>query len=168
MNIESNPKGITERFVIPFFYAYFILIIFIEVIRRYVLGSSSPWGEMTARYAFVALVYFSAAISVSYDEHIRIDFILARLKPKYKLVLLTYFDLALLGLGLIIVFKSAEVTYLAFLYGTRMTGADINMGVALIALPIAWLLLSIKVIQKIRDRHKNIGSCNQTNEAIGF
>ena len=42
-------------------YAYFCLIILIEVIRRYGFGASSPWGEMTARYAFVYLTYVAAA-----------------------------------------------------------------------------------------------------------
>lgn len=166
--MNSNSKGVTEKFVIPFFYAYFILIIFIEVIRRYVVGSSSPWGEMTARYAFVALVYFAAAVSVTYDEHIRIDFILEKLRPKVKLFLLTYFDLALLALGLLIVFKSAEVTYLAFANGTRMTGADINMGFALAILPVAWVLLSIKVIQKIKERHGRQSNQHQSAEAMSL
>ncbi len=42
-------------------YTYFCLIILIEVIRRYIFGASSPWGEMTARYAFVYLTYVAAA-----------------------------------------------------------------------------------------------------------
>ena len=50
-----------ERWLITLFYGYFCLIIVVEVVRRYVFGSSSNWGEMSARYAFVYLVYIAAA-----------------------------------------------------------------------------------------------------------
>ena len=168
MTNQMKEIGVTEKFVIPFLYAYFILIIFVEVVRRYVFLSSSPWGEMTARYAFVYLVYFSAAVSVTYDEHIKIDLILEKLKPKFKLALLTYFDLSLLALGLLIIYKSAEVTYIAFINGTRMTGADINMGLALIALPIAWFILSLKVLQKIKERHQRPAKSHQSINTMGI
>jgi len=168
MTNQMKEIGVTEKFVIPFLYAYFILIIFVEVVRRYVFLSSSPWGEMTARYAFVYLVYFSAAVSVTYDEHIKIDLILEKLKPKFKLALLTYFDLSLLALGLLIIYKSAEVTYIAFINGTRMTGADINMGLALIALPIAWFILSLKVLQKIKERHQKLSKSHQSINTMGI
>ena len=49
-------------------YAYFCLIILIEVIRRYGFGASSPWGEMTARYAFVYLTYVAAAEAKALGE----------------------------------------------------------------------------------------------------
>ena len=62
-------------------YAYFCLIILIEVIRRYGFGASSPWGEMTARYAFVYLTYVAAAEGIRQGRHIRIDLLPNRLPP---------------------------------------------------------------------------------------
>jgi TRAP-type C4-dicarboxylate transport system permease small subunit len=72
-------------------YAYFCLIILIEVVRRYVFGESSPWGEMTARYAFVYLTYVAAAEAIRHGRHIRIDLVPRRVGPKVRRCLEWYF-----------------------------------------------------------------------------
>jgi hypothetical protein len=49
-----------------------------------------------------------------------------------------------------------------------MTGADINMGLALIALPIAWFILSLKVLQKIKERHQKPAKSHQSINTMGI
>ena len=73
-------------------YTYFCLIILIEVVRRYVFGASSAWGEMTARYAFVYLTYVAAAEGIRQGRHIRIDLLPNRLPPAAKKWLELYID----------------------------------------------------------------------------
>ena len=68
------------RLFIAMSYAYFCIIIMTEVVRRYVFGDSSAWGEMTARYAFVYMTYIAAAEAVRQNKHIRVD-LLDRLAP---------------------------------------------------------------------------------------
>ncbi len=49
------------------------IIIFVQVIMRYVFHSSLTWSEELARYLFVWLVYFSMAYTAKKEAHIRID-----------------------------------------------------------------------------------------------
>jgi TRAP-type C4-dicarboxylate transport system permease small subunit len=137
-----------ERWLIAFFYAYFCLIILVEVVRRYVFGASSPWGEMTARYAFVFLVYIAAAEVARSNDHIRIDLVPRLLAPRYRLALYLYFDALYLILAGLVVYFSLQVVGLSIRNNTLMTGFDLNMAFAQAALPLGWLLLAYRVVQR--------------------
>ena len=75
-----------EQWLVCFSYAYFCIIILVEVVRRHFFGASSTWGEMTARYAFVFLVYIAAAQVAKSRDHIRIDLVPRLLGPRPRFV----------------------------------------------------------------------------------
>jgi len=137
-----------ERWLITFFYGYFCLIIVVEVVRRYVFGSSSIWGDMTARYAFVYLVYIAAAEVAKTNDHIRIDLVPRLLGPRGRLALYLYFDVLYLVLAAFVIYYSLGVVRIAVATDTLMTGFDVNVAFAKAALPIGWALLSWRVIQR--------------------
>jgi TRAP-type C4-dicarboxylate transport system permease small subunit len=137
-----------EYWLITFFYAYFCLIILFEVIRRYIFGSSSEWGEMTARYAFVYLVYIAAAQVAKSNDHIRIDLVPRLLGPLGRLALYIYFDVLYLVLSGLVIYYSLGVVQLSIATDTLMTGFDLNMAFAQAALPLGWALLAYRVIQR--------------------
>src|SRR3546814_7827617 len=71
-----------ERWMLLFLYSFIVLVIAIEVLRRFVLMYSSVWGEEAARYAFIYLVWIGAAVAVRDRAHIRIDVITHLLPPR--------------------------------------------------------------------------------------
>ena len=137
-----------ERWLIAFCYSYFCLIILVEVVRRYVFGASSQWGEMTARYAFVYLVYIAAAEVARSNDHIRIDLVPRLLPPRHRFALYLYFDFLYLTLVGLVVYYSLQVIGLSIRNNTLMTGFDLNMAFAQAALPLGWLLLAYRVLQR--------------------
>ena len=147
-------KALLRRFdekVVKWFvigtYSYFCLIILVEVIRRYAFGASSPWGEMTARYAFVYLTYVAAAEAVRHRRHIRIDIVPALLPPRMGAWLQRYIDALVLALAAVVIYYSLELIHLQWTVGIVMTAADVNMAFAQAALPLGWTLIAIRVIQ---------------------
>src|SRR3546814_9019057 len=71
-----------ERWMLLFLYSFIVLVIAIEVLRRFVLMYSSVWGEEAARYAFIYLVWIGSAVAVRDRAHIRIDVITHLLPPR--------------------------------------------------------------------------------------
>jgi C4-dicarboxylate transporter, DctQ subunit len=136
-----------ERWLIAISYGYFCLIILVEVVRRHAFDSSSAWGEMTARYAFVFLVYIAVAEVARTRDHIRIDVVPRLLGPKARLMLYAYFDLLYLILAGLVIYYSLQVIGISIGYGTLMTGFDLNMAFAQAALPLGWTLLAYRVVQ---------------------
>lgn len=137
-----------ERWLIAAFYGYFCLIILVEVARRYLFGASSQWGEMTARYAFVYLVYVALAEAARNRGHIRIDLVPQLLPAKARFVLYVYFDLLYLLLAALVIYCSLDVVRLSWENNTLMTGFDVNMAFAQAALPLGWSLLGYRVVQR--------------------
>lgn len=65
-------EDLEEFFIIPLMFAMSILI-FVQVIMRYVFQNSLTWSEELARYMFVWLVYFAVSYTARREKHIRID-----------------------------------------------------------------------------------------------
>ncbi len=137
-----------EQWLITITYSYFCLIILIEVLRRYLFGATSVWGEMTARYAFVFLVYIAVAEVARTRDHIRIDIVPKMLGPRGRLCLYLYFDCLYLILAALVVWYSLQVMRLQVDTDTLMTGFDVNMAFAYAALPLGWSLLIYRVLQR--------------------
>ncbi len=150
-----------ERWLISICYAYFCLIILIEVVRRYFFGASSPWGEMTARYAFVFLVYFAVAEVARTRDHIRIDIVPRRLGPKGRFALYIYFDLLYLLLAGLVIFYSLTVVGLSVRNNTLMTGFDLNVAFVQAALPLGWALLAYRVVQRFLRTLESYRKCGE-------
>ena len=64
--------NLEEFIIVPLIFAMSV-IIFIQVIMRYVFQNSLTWSEELARYMFVWLVYFSVSFTARRQKHIRID-----------------------------------------------------------------------------------------------
>ncbi len=103
-----------ERWLLLGFYTYIVLVIAIEVVRRFGLSYSSVWGEETARYAFIYLVWIGAASAVRERAHIRIDVLSDLLPPRGTALLYMFADVLTLLLAC------------ATLYWTYRPGAHID------------------------------------------
>lgn len=62
------------------------IIIFIQVIMRYVMHNSLSWSEELARYCFVWLIYIGVAYGCKLMKHIKIDAALKLFPEKSKTV----------------------------------------------------------------------------------
>lgn len=137
-----------ERWMIIVSYGYFCMIILIEVLRRHLFGASSAWGEMSARYAFVLLVYVAMAEVAKRRDHIRIDLVPKLLGDRGRLALYLYIDLLHLALvGLVLVY-SIRVMQLQIVNDVQMPATDLNMAIAHAALPLGWALLGARVVAR--------------------
>ncbi len=141
-------------------YAYFCFIILAEVVRRYAFGVSSPWGEMTARYAFVYLTYVAAAEAIRHGRHIRIDLVPRLLSNRWRWWLELYADLLTLLLAGVVIFYSLELIEIQVMAGIVMTAADVNMAYAQAALPLGWTLIVIRIIQNRVERRRQDSADN--------
>lgn len=137
-----------ESWLMIVFYGYFCVIILVEVIRRYVFENSSTWGEETARYAFVYLVYIGVAEVAKTRDHIRIDLVPSRLGPRGRFILYLYFDFLYLLLTALVFYYSIGALRLSVGNDTLMTGFDLNVAWAQAALPAGAVLLAYRVVQR--------------------
>lgn len=141
-----------ERWLLLWLYGYIVMVIFIEVIRRFVFSYSSVWGEETARYAFVYLVWIGAAAAVRDRAHIRIDVITHLVGERGAALLYIFSDLLTGILALFALFWSMDPVLTSFKFHSVTDGLRILRVWFLVAVPFGFSIILLRVVQSlIRD-----------------
>lgn len=138
-----------ERWFMLSFYSYIVAVVFIEVIRRFVLSYSSVWGEEAARYAFVYLVWIGASAAIKERAHIRID-VIFQIVPKAVIPYLYLFgEFATLMFAFVALYYSTESVFSSIRFDTLTSGLRINQAWFTAAVPIGFTLIIIRLFQRI-------------------
>ncbi len=145
---EFDANG--ERWLLLVFYTFVVMVIFIEVVRRFVFQYSSIWGEETARYAFIYLVWIGAAAAVKDRAHIRIDIIFKFLPSRGVAFLYLFGDIVTLLFACAALYWSMESVMTSIRFGAATHGLRINQAWFSFAVPFGFSLILIRLLQSIR------------------
>ena len=136
-----------EEYLAVLLLALMVIIVFEQVILRYVFNQSNAWSEETARYMFIWFTFFSASVAILKEAHIRIETII-KLYPRKARTPIT-----LLGYGVffayciaMIRFGSGLVTQ-AYQMETITLGARIPFYWVYLSLPLSHVFMAIRIIQ---------------------
>lgn len=138
-----------ERVLLLILYAFIVLVIFIEVVRRFLLLYSSVWGEETARYAFIYLVWIGAAVAVKERAHIRIDVLLHYLPPRGVAIFYLVADVLTAVLACFAIYWSMDPVLVSWKFGNVTDGLRIVRVWFLAAVPLGFTLVMIRLVQSI-------------------
>ena len=138
-----------ERWLCLMFYTMIVLTLVSEVLRRFGLSYSSIWGEEIARYSFIYLAWFGAALAVRNRSHIRIDVLLNALGRRSKAALYLFGDLASLLLAVVALWVSIEPVLTSIEFGSVTDGLRISKAWFLIAVPLGFTLITVRLLQSM-------------------
>lgn len=65
-----------------------VVMVFLQVVFRFVIKIPAPWTEELARLAFVYMAFFGIVLGAKYNMHLSVD-ILEKVPKKWKAVILT-------------------------------------------------------------------------------
>ncbi len=137
-------------FVVILLLAAMTVVIFYQVILRYVFQSANIWAEEFARYAFIWVTMFGAALCVRRGRHIRIDVFVNILPQKLQWILEIGMHL------LVLVFLGVAVRQGIAI--CMKTGAQISSGLRLpmsfmySSIPVASLLMMVFSLERMGER----------------
>lgn len=138
-----------ERWLLLVLYSFIVVVIFIEVIRRFVLLYSSVWGEETARYAFIFLVWIGASAAVRQRAHIRIDVLAHYLPPRGVAFLYIFGDLMTAVLACFAVYWSLDPVLISIKFANVTDGLRIVRAWFLIAVPLGFSMILFRLVQSL-------------------
>jgi TRAP-type C4-dicarboxylate transport system permease small subunit len=122
-------------------FAALVLDVTWQVFSRQVLGSLSGWSEELAKYLFIWLGLFGAALVFGERGHIAMDVVVRRLPWTAQVVLAVVVQLAVLTFtGLALLWGGFLVSQLA--WNQNLTGLPITVGPLYLALPISGALIA--------------------------
>ena len=139
-----------ERWLLLLFYVMLVVTMAVEVLRREIFAYSSIWGEEIVRYSFIYLAWIGAAAAVKERAHIRIDVILAYLRPRPKAVLYIIGDLVMMGVAFIALYWSFESVMVSAKFGSVSHGLRVSMVWFLMAVPLGFTLMIWRLLQSLK------------------
>jgi TRAP-type C4-dicarboxylate transport system permease small subunit len=123
-----------------------VVVIFVQVFMRYVLGSSLVWSEELARYAFIWLIYIGVSYGVKRQAHISVDALSMVLNRTGKFILEFAANIAFLAFAVIL-------TYFGYKVAIEVTRLSPAMGIPLmwvyLAPTVGFLLTTFRVLQRM-------------------
>lgn len=126
-------------------FALLVLTVVWQVFSRQVLNAPSTWSEELARYEFVWLGLFAAALVFSERGHIAVDAAVRKLRPAARRVVAALVQVA------VIVFALAGLVWgglraAAGAWDQQLTALPTQLGVMYLALPVSGLIIAFYAV----------------------
>ena len=132
-----------------------VILIFLQIVFRFVLNLPLRWTEEAARYTMIILIYLSACSGVKAEKHIRIEAIQNALPPRLAFI---YW---LVGHIVWYLFNGYMVIY-GYNMASRIlkTGQvspvlHVPMGLLYMIIPVSFAIMDIRVVQKVVQKIRN-------------
>ena len=125
-----------------------VVLIFLQVVCRYVLNDALSWSEELASYFFHWATFVGASVAFYENTHISVGYFVNHVPSlRLRAFLLTVADICCLWfLGLYIV-EGWKVTKLVFSFGETATSMTwLPMGFIHLAIPLASLFMALNVL----------------------
>lgn len=138
-----------EKTLILICYTFIVTSIVIEVLRRFGLSFSSVWGEEMARYLFIYLVWFGAALGIKKRIHIRIDIIHNFVSDTIKGILNVVAGVVTLFFAVVMFVLCWETFMVGVEFGAVTDGLRISKAYFMFATVIGFFLVAVRCLQGI-------------------
>ena len=135
-----------EYFLIPSL-VFSVLLIFTQVVMRYVFSNSLSWSEELARYLFLWQSWIGVSYGVKKNMHLRILILPGKLKGKAKVALETVVNTIWFAFGVFMVFKGFELAMMIASRGQESAALGLPMQIAYLSVPVGCLIMNLRLIE---------------------
>ncbi|MFD1707887.1 TRAP transporter small permease [Siminovitchia sediminis] len=127
------------------------LILFLNVVLRYVFNSSIEWAEEFTRYGVVWITFVGSSVCIYKGAHLGIDSLTTYLEKKgYTFHTIIIHAVALI-FSLLFLFFSFNITMQVYESGQISPNLGIPMVYVYAAMPVGGALMSIRFIQQLLE-----------------
>lgn len=127
----------------------FTIILFIQVIMRYVFNASLSWSEEIARYMFIWMVYIGVSYGAKQMKHLKIDAFLSVFPKKARPYVMVIADVLVIVFAVYVVLSASSMVQRIAKLGTQSTALGIPMKYVYAAPLVGFALTAIRQVQAI-------------------
>lgn len=139
--------NLEEFFLLPSL-TIMVVVVFAQVVARYIFGTSIAWSEELARYLFVCSTWIGVSYSAKRGTHLRITFVRDMLKGnKYKILEL-FVVLVWIVFALFMINQGITLTQTIAQFGQRSAAMQAPMWIFYATVPIGLGLMVIRLLHR--------------------
>lgn len=146
------------------------VVLGMQVVSRYVFNKSFSWSEELALILFVWSIYFGAVAAVKRHQHLRLEILVDKLKPKARLVFDIIANVFFAAFSCIVIVGVMPIVQRLMRSGTSTAVLGIPKWINYSILPVMFALMFFRLIQDSIERVKTYntrknaaGSAKQDN-----
>ena len=136
-----------ESYICRTLLAVFVTLLFAQIISREIFGYSFSWSEELATYMFVWFVFFGASYAAKLYAHNRVTFQFGKLPKKVTNAIEGIADLFWIAFNVYFVYLSYNFVFFRMNKFWKSQTLGIEMKYIYLILPIAFTLMTIRIIQ---------------------
>ncbi len=136
-----------ESYICRALLAFFIVLLFAQIISREVFGYSIAWSEELSTYMFVWFVYFGASYAARLSAHNRVTFQFKKFPKQSVKYIEGFADLFWLAFNVYFIYLSFTFVFFKMNMFWKSQTLGVPMKYIYIILPLAFTLMSIRIIQ---------------------
>lgn len=125
-----------------------VILIFMQVVMRYVFQNSLSWSEELGRYLFIWLTWLSTGYAVRQKRHLRIEMVGDLLSERGKLIL----DIAAMTMWcaftIFLVVKGWGITSMIFRRGQLTAALEIPAAFTYAAVPVGAAIMAARLVDE--------------------
>ena len=130
------------------------LLIFTQVIFRYVFNYSLYWSEELGRYTLIWITFLGASVGFKRKAHVGVDFLYNAFNNRAKMFLTILTDILLLGLSLILCIYGTRLA--KFVHIQTSAALLIPMSIPFASIAVGGFLTSVHSFSSLIDNISNL------------
>jgi TRAP-type C4-dicarboxylate transport system permease small subunit len=125
------------------------LVVFLQVVMRYVFQNSLSWSEEFARYLFLWQVWVGASYAAQKSRHLKVEALLTFLSARGRVVVELLATVVSIGFVIFLAYKSTEIAALVNATGQKTPALGIRMSIPYASVPVGMTLMLFRLAQNL-------------------
>jgi len=126
-----------------------VILIFGQVVGRYVFGAAPSWTEEMARYIHIFQVWIGASYAVKHRQHIRVGAFIERFNGLTRKILESVSIIIWFAIALFLAIFGTQLVLASLQNGQVSPALQIPMWIPFIAIPLGGGGMAIRLIQQM-------------------
>ncbi|MCF0230092.1 MAG: TRAP transporter small permease [Parasporobacterium sp.] len=130
------------------------ILMFVQVIMRYIFAHAFPWAEELCRYMFIWFSCMGFAFGVKRHCDLRVDGIYNAAPKALKIVMDVIVTLCMITFAAVVAYGGISVVDSYFKKGTLTSSLQIPTGIVYLSLMVGLLLMLLRIIQRLVKKQR--------------
>ena len=139
-----------EEYLLVGSLAFNVVLVFFQVVMRYVFQNSLSWSEELARYIFLWQTWLGASYAVKEHRHLRVEMLADRFKGRSRLVFELFVLLVWFGFSAFLAYQGYRMTAFLAQSGQSSAAMQIPISWAYASVPVGCGLMALRLVGEIR------------------
>ncbi len=144
-----------ESLIIVMFSLSMTVIVFAQVVMRYVFNSAFPWAEELSRYLFIWIIYLGISYSCRTRRHVRVMFALKRMPETMRRIVIILGDVLFVCYCAIVVIYGIRLNINTYRLGQYAAAIRISYVFVYMSIVVGAFLSAVRLVQNIINKIQN-------------